>query len=552
MQGRLLARLGQLEEAKSALLVAVNTYPMIAGAWMSLGDALYDSGDRNEECLMAYMQALALKGSKAVKLVPRILSLVDEFQLTSLAEKCLDAQPSSVWIFWVPLLVQSVSSPVASPALIATGKAILKKISITFPQSVFYALKSGCISDRDQLVAHMKADSRGETIYKALEEMCEYFVEKFATWSDQEISVVAVANALDELRITGSVRRTRLPPGQSATEAGLVKFLDKSVQSSDSGIEVHAFPVNSLVSRISGVMEIMGNYTRYISVPHGSTLESMSSVLVAGVDSHSRIVRDLCGEAGYIRVPVITFIGTNGLRYSYTVRPQVSPRVAGTTSIVYGVLNSVFAHHSQTKQRDVQIRSLQQVPLSENIVLREYRSDIKSYERIITTSGESDDLLVSYFSSSSSVDFYEKSKKFTKSVAANGVTDYLLGIGGDRRTRNEICVSQRDGFLVMLDSDLRIRASLKDPDVPFGLPVFAQNAIGERNMVGLLPATMRAVADSVHSKPRHVFELLALLSKLNEQENIAHGARKRLDHLVDQTGHLCHTIMDLINSAVNI
>jgi len=573
MQGRLMAKLGMIDEAKSALLSAVNTYPMIAGAWMSLGDLLFDSGVGGEECLMAYMQTLALKGSKGPKLIPRILSLIHRQQLNSLAEKCIDSQPSSVWIFWVPLLVKCLCSPAASPALILTAKSVLKKISVTFPQSVFYAIQSGMtLVDQEEIYAHMrehkKASDSGESIYNVMEFCRNVLVTGFANWDPEDINLAMTANALDELRrgraTVGDIKN-RLPSGLikgEPTEGALVKYLEKfyiPAQPSDHPID---YPLSSrinttgLVSRISGSIEIIGNYTRFISVPHGSTLESMSSVLIAGIENTYQMVRDCTGETAAIWVPLITFIGSNGLRYKYTIRDSLSDETVGITSMVYAVLNSVFANHSQTRQRDIQFMALQRIPLSDNTVIREYVDNVNSYERIIgsSMSGSDDSMLISYVNATSSLDYYIRSRNFAKAIAANGMVDYLLGIEANRRSLNEVCVSQTSGAAYVIDSDLRKRVSSNDPVIPFRLPAYIQAFIGERNMVGLLPATMRAVADSIDAKPREVFELIELVSMLNEQESITQSMRRRLNYVVDDQSadgraHLCERIINLINVA---
>jgi len=224
--------------------------------------------------------------------------------------------------------------------------------------------------------------------------------------------------------------------------------------------------------------------------------------------------------------------------------------------MVYAVLNSVFANHSQTRQRDIQFMALQRIPLSDNTVIREYVDNVNSYERIIgsSMSGSDDSMLISYVNATSSLDYYIRSRNFAKAIAANGMVDYLLGIEANRRSLNEVCVSQTSGAAYVIDSDLRKRVSSNDPVIPFRLPAYIQAFIGERNMVGLLPATMRAVADSIDAKPREVFELIELVSMLNEQESITQSMRRRLNYVVDDQSadgraHLCERIINLINVA---
>ena len=585
MQGRLLAKLGKLEEAKNALQMSVNTYPMIASGWSNLGDVLFETsnGGNSEECLMAYMQAVSLRSSKATRLIPRMLLMVEKFGLKSLADKCTDSQPSSVWIFWVPILVSALGS--GSPSLATTAKALLKKLATTFPQSVFFELYNGTVSESDRLeiLNQMKESS-------AMESFRSQLMETFGAFDPQELNMWTVRESLKDIQ-SGRVSVTELKSRLGGiikgepTENVLVKWLEKAPGGSgrtQGGSVGDYLDIARFVSTTCGNIEILGNYTRFISVPVGSTLESMSTVQIVGLDHRFETVR----ESG-LDVPVITFVGSNGLRYSFAVRPSLGPSDTGLTAQIYALCNSLMANFAQTKQRGVQVMALQTIPLSGGVILEEvvptaptfeqildnrYRSSdivntmVHEFEKVESKSGSKaameaminstqDDILISHIHANTYADMYRCSRTFTRSVAGLGMVDFLVGIDTSKRSLGEVCVSKDTGDLFVRVSGLKAR--LGDSRIPFRLTRNIQSVIGDRNMVGLLPATMRAVVDCIGKKPTVFMEFLDLIGILNQQAGLSTVASSRLNRIVEHDSemgeprNLLHAIIELITESMD-
>lgn len=392
MQGRLMMKLGMLAQAKTALLLATNTYPMIASAWVDTGDLLYDqldllTSEQGEECLMAYMLAVTLKPSRATRLVPRMLLLAKRF--SSLAEKGKDSQASGVWIFWVNILVKALSDE----SLRITAKNLLLKIAVTYPQSVYFAISSSPSDDAAEILAAMK-DSKPE------------FVDQLTAFStaitsafpevNESANLRSVAEALEDLRhrraSAGEIKaRISDVVKGDPSESNLVKWIKAERQRLSHIVIGEGFLssriedfVGAFNAKIGGAVEMPGNYTRIVSVLTSTTVESVASVKVAGIANKFEFVNEMVGGTPIVTAR-ITLIGSNGLYYDYLVKSAGSSASASHTGQqTYALINALCQKYSQTKQRGLAFNVLQQVPLGNGIVIEEAPRGIVSLDQILS------------------------------------------------------------------------------------------------------------------------------------------------------------------------
>jgi phosphatidylinositol kinase/protein kinase (PI-3 family) len=161
--------------------------------------------------------------------------------------------------------------------------------------------------------------------------------------------------------------------------------------------------------------------------------------------------------------PRITFIGSNGLRYCFTIGLLPDRRASGGSQVA-ALLNGLLEKHSQSKQRALALFALQSVPLSVDMQMTESPPQVSSLVEILTfekaeesvsgfkkvvdsVSGKnpertafeqfvfSDNYLTNFVMERSchAVDFYAASKRFTKSLAVVSIVDHLLGISAVER-----------------------------------------------------------------------------------------------------------------------
>jgi hypothetical protein len=191
---------------------------------------------------------------------------------------------------------------------------------------------------------------------------------------------------------------------------------------------------------------------------------------------------------------------------------------------------------------------------------------VNEFEKIETKSGEKiamdtlssltpDDVLMSHMSSSSCADMHACSKTFTRIFGALSFVDHIVGVSPTRRSLEEVCVSRDSGEVFVRIDGLKSR--IGECIIPFRLTRNIQTIIGERNMVGTLPATMRAIADCIDQKSVRFMEFLDLIELLIQHDGLTDGARSRLSAVVDpgpeigEIGNLTHKILDLLTDSMD-
>lgn len=565
MQGRLLRKLGLKEESKKALLFAVNTYPMIAKAWIETGDLMWENGELGEECQMAYMLGLALRPSRASRIVPRLL-LLARSGCTSLAEKCKDSQPSSVWIFWVNTLVHLLKDE----AVKETAKALLAKVSLTFPQSVYWQLSTlGTAQDQElqASVAEIMREMRNEKTGPLMADLegCRSGLLAVADrWVQPVRHITQAEKCLEDIRFRRASHaeiKQRLPKNVEPSEVGIMKFLKSERKT------LPAVSEEFLGTRwpMTGLVEVPGTYTRHLSVASGSSMESMGFVRIAAVDN--RVDTSIVGK------PVVAFIGTNGLRYRFSVQTGSSD---GLGLQMTALVNELLSKSAQTKQRGVKIECLQSLPLGPGLMIQEAPMRVKSWERVFQESTDEvdcvdesvaefkrlvdslgsrnperaafdqfefpDSLLVGCVNPNGPEQLYAAAKKFTTSLATLGMVDHVLGFAATDRSLSELMLSKEGSVFVTDETAGRMRKH-SHVDVPFRLTRNAMALIGDRNAAGLLPACMRAVIDCLHKKQAGLIDMIQLMEGETEKFN------QRIEEIAEADGYLYQKIEKMITES---
>ena len=393
----------------------------------------------------------------------------------------------------------------------------------------------------------------------------------------QQASAALVVQALEDLRFkrasVADLKARLAGLIDQPTEANMVKWLkaersrlDEDSLQGDVRMSSTISDLNGeLNARITGLVEVPGSYTRFIGVPPGSTLESLSAVRIAGIVNECTSV----SAESHLVLPRITCVGTNGLRYSFVAKPG---RVDGTGQQLIALVNGLCEKFSQTKQRGLKFNCLQAVPITGGLYLEESPVGVKSFEQILVdATGDPDavetlsaasrragdqtelpsDVLINAVAAPAAEAFYGASKRFTKGVALTNIIDYVCGIAASARPLHHWLMS-RDGRVFVRDSQFNeLVVNGQNGGIPFRLTRNVVALIGERNMAGLLPASMRSVVDCLQKKRIGFTEFVDLIEYLNAAPG--GGVRDRLNALTaEEPGtNLYAQIADLVAESVD-
>jgi hypothetical protein len=154
-------------------------------------------------------------------------------------------------------------------------------------------------------------------------------------------------------------------------------------------------------------------------------------------------------------------------------------------------------------------------------------------------------LLTGFVESETAEELYASSKRFSKSFAVISMLDHLLGVSAVQRPLNQWLIA-RDGRLFVNDSSISLSSNSSLYSVPFRLTRNVVALIGERNLAGLLPASMRAVADCLERKRIGFLELVSLLAP-----DAVGEVEQRLEQLIkhEPVENLFAKIHELLNES---
>ncbi|BDA47386.1 probable transcription-associated protein 1 [Coccomyxa sp. Obi] len=158
LEGLFHRALGDPEAANRAFSTSLALWPQLAAGWLSWGDfcdnrAKANAGGANwlENAVVCYMQAIRHGSAPARAMMPRILTLFSFHDssgaVTQAIRKNSRQVPLNVWLPWLPQLQTSLQRPEA-----ALVKDLLAQLATTYPQAVYYGLRTILLSLREAAV----------------------------------------------------------------------------------------------------------------------------------------------------------------------------------------------------------------------------------------------------------------------------------------------------------------------------------------------------------------------------------------------------------------
>lgn len=303
-------------------------------------------------------------------------------------------------------------------------------------------------------------------------------------------------------------------------------------------------------------------------------MESMSSVRIAHVLSEFETV--MLDTVSQIVVPRVTFVGTNGLRYAYTISSSVDSSMGMQTA---ALCNELMGKFGSSKQRGLKINCLQSVPVSVDVAIHESPSKISSWERVLVeASGDVDavdmsvtefkkvvdsvntrnadrvafdqfsvspDLLALHVQARSPNDMFAISKRFACSLATISMVDFVLGTSAAERGLDQWFLS-KDGTVIVRGDSVRVGKGSHD-HVPFRLTKNVVALVGQRNMKGILPISLRAVADCLDKKREGLTDFVTL----TESKKASDRCADRISEIVNAPGGIHAKVDALVAESVD-
>ena len=153
IKGKFLQKLNESEAANIEFSNAVSICPGLSQCWISWGDYYIENYNNIppqekkplyvEYALSCYLQGIRCNGEKSLKYIPHILWLLSfessEKLIKTFNKHCNEGTfPSWVWLFWIPQIFSSLSLQSDQTVL----KNLLLKIALSFPQALYYPLRS--------------------------------------------------------------------------------------------------------------------------------------------------------------------------------------------------------------------------------------------------------------------------------------------------------------------------------------------------------------------------------------------------------------------------
>ncbi|EIE23491.1 hypothetical protein COCSUDRAFT_65942 [Coccomyxa subellipsoidea C-169] len=158
LEGLFHRALNDPEAANRAFSTSLSLWPQLAAGWLSWGDFCDSRAKANgseaswlENAVVCYMQAIRHGSAPARAMMPRILTLFSFHDSTGAVTQAIRKNsrqvPLNVWLPWLPQLQTSLQRPEA-----ALVKDLLAQLATTYPQAVYYGLRTILLSLREAAV----------------------------------------------------------------------------------------------------------------------------------------------------------------------------------------------------------------------------------------------------------------------------------------------------------------------------------------------------------------------------------------------------------------
>jgi len=207
MKGYFLYRLGKIREAHECFNKAVDlnrTDYSLYLDWAEMSEKVLFTlkGTKLEKTwfensLINYFMTIVFKLDKAKTIIPKVFYLIKKFPYQLIGNnfvKHLENIPTWLWIFWIPQIFELLKTLLINPqnTLILN---ILKKLSITFPQYVYYQLLILLSSNYLKDSYNFKNEEEVKLIRKHLEDLKKLILEM----DKQNDSVKKIDIIIDEI-----------------------------------------------------------------------------------------------------------------------------------------------------------------------------------------------------------------------------------------------------------------------------------------------------------------------------------------------------------------
>lgn len=221
--------LGEQQAASNAFCTALTLHRQLPAGWLSWGkwnDSMYaSSGDKTqlESAAACYLQSIRFGSEAGQAMVPRVLHLLSFENSGGEISRVLEKQqdlPMWVLLVWIPQLLMSLQRPE-----VAQVKRLLVQMAVSYPQALYYNLRTFLLSLRESAVKQLQDYSSAAKQQKAAAEKLQEAERQKAVAvasgdqaaiSATEAEHVAAAKALQAAQSVAPDK----PPEMLAFEAG--------------------------------------------------------------------------------------------------------------------------------------------------------------------------------------------------------------------------------------------------------------------------------------------------------------------------------------------
>ena len=558
LSARLHNLLGDAASALEAAQLATRIAPFSYKAWANLAPLL-EADDDSAAAAAATLQALALAPEKSFKLFPLLLRLLSECQED--VQLRVDLINASSLVPWVRLLSKAFIAGNGNLGVFA--RSALLKIGASSPDSVFWALLAQRhLEEVSVLLAVVFANNtRHFAGLSALAELMStgfipnpVAVEASRGWEDW----------LSKRRSAAQVKESLKAVGVSKIPATLTdEFFQKLLYTGAGGIDYLSDVAPGFIS------DFAANYSGVLAMPllrRGPREPQVANVKIQGIKNEVVLHVSEMHPVGHPLVPIITLIGDDGQEYCFSIAPCAFSSADGLVAEILWFQDSCFLHHPETRRRKMQTCVAESVAISDNLYLSVVPQGLASLRSLCT--GHADavdtwsqmtgDRLASLrefckdggISDTLLKDLVGNPLQFTRSFAAASLLGLVMGENA----------AERPARLWLFDKSLMLTLdswSVSNQQVlPLRLTRNVQVAMQPANLIGSLPAALRAAADAVavyHDSFSALMVIALNLAGVPDSDEVAAASVERLLRLCvpGEAGNLHEGVVRIIGASAD-
>jgi len=453
-------QLGKLEEANNECIEALKICDTNWKCWHTWAVFCFKSFCQlkqfkwAEQTIVCFTNAIKYKPHKTRLLVADILWMLtyDDRQMdrqkTVLKqfEKAVEELPVWIWIIWIPQLLAAITK---SRVEARASLEVLKKIAKEYPQALFYYLKrfklQANTSHSSSEVSAMNISDifdeikRTEPIlYECLELFSDFIPTLNITQEEKminEINNLAVSlylldssTQLDRFRLRiflmlrsfeSHIQRipfTEIIRMQSANLSEILGILKNFINNMKENYKPHAkayhriepIKLMQLQALLTDILEIPGQY----NVNQEPAPEKHVKLVEIGKEVE-------CIEKSRMLIRILSFRGTNGKVYQYTINNKpLSTNTQNESLVTFlnnqlkQVMNIRFASNKETASRHLKLKNLNEFFVNWEVSIAEYKPKLKSMSDLL------DDHMISMgYDTDHALELYLKERIFENNEA---------------------------------------------------------------------------------------------------------------------------------------